>query len=504
MLYILQDFKHSLKTSLKNPALTILVILTLAIGIGANTAVFSLIYGILVRPFPYFEPDRLVRLKTIKANKDASLSDNSLLDVEDLKKFSDTLIDLGAYTEFDSDIRGNGTSEPVKISQLNAGALNLLGVKPVVGRLFLPEEDMPGGDVHKAIISYHLWQTRYGSNPDVIGSTIETSINSFTIIGVMPPGFKFPEQTQIWSPMESWYAKAVGEGGKKRRDSRFYKVIARLKPSIKLAQAESDLNRVAALLEKEYPKENSGIRFKLFTLRDSEVGNIRPYLILLFVASVFVLLVCCVNVANLLLSRAMTRQREFAIRASLGASRTRLIQIMLVESTLLAFLGNVLGIILAYIGVKFLLTLIPITLPFWMKIAVDLPILLFNIICTLLTGIACGLTPALISSKTDLNSLLKEDTRSASSNSVVRNILVIAEVSICLMLLVGASLMMRSFLNLQRVETGFSKENLLVVRVTNYHSGTRLEKAIASSQFHENVVNQLSALPGVIGDWCNQ
>jgi putative ABC transport system permease protein len=269
----------------RQPAFTAIVIVTLGLGIGANTAIFSLIYGILLRPFPYREPDRLVRIQSVFANTGA-VRFCSLWDIEDWRRRNRTLVDLGAHSaSFDSDIRGDGAAEPIKLNQLQPQALSFLGVTPVIGRLFLPEEDRAGGDVHKALISYRLWQDRFASDPSIVGRTIQTNQTTLTVVGVLPPGFGFPSRTDVWTPLESYYA-ASGFTAGKRRDSRIYRVIARLKPGVTIEQAQSDLDRIATALEHEYPNDNAGVRPRLVALRDDEVGNIRPYLVVLLAAVV--------------------------------------------------------------------------------------------------------------------------------------------------------------------------------------------------------------------------
>jgi putative ABC transport system permease protein len=479
----------------KRPGFTLIVVLTLALGIGATTAIFSLIYGILLRPFPYREPDRLARIQTVFAKPGGATRGSSLRDVEDWRRLNHTLEDLGAYTSFYTEIRGDGPLEAISMSQLNPGVLSILSVSPIIGRLFLPEEDRPGGDVHRALIGYDLWQRRFGADPNVVGKSLQTGIVTLTIVGVMPPGFRFPENTDVWTPMESWYAVT---GRSKNRDIRPYPVIARLRPGVTLEQAQADLNTIAAALERQYPKENESVRVKLSTLRDAEVGNIRPYLLLLIAAVGFVLLICCVNVANLMLAQAAARQREFSVRAALGASRLRLARALLTDSLLLALLGGVAGIALAYLAVKALLALIPVTLPFWMKIEVDAPVLLFSLAVAVLTSMLFGLAPAWQSSRINLSDALKESARGPAGHTRARSALVVAQVALCLLLLVGAGLMMQSFLRLLYVRTGFTPEGLLVARVTGFKTGGRSETAAAMAGIHEQTLVRLRALPGVI------
>jgi hypothetical protein len=276
---------------------------------------------------------------------------------------------LGAHSgAFDSDLRGDGPAEPIKLTQLQPQALSILGAAPVVGRMFPPEEDRPGGDVHKAPISYRLWQDRFGGDRQIVGRTIQTNQTTLTVVGVMPPNFAFPDRTEVWTPMESYYASLGGLPLGKRRDARIYSVIARLKPGVSIPQAQADLTSVAEGLAREYPKDNQYVRPRVVPLRDSEVGNIRPYLLLLLGAVAFVLLICCAYAANLLLARGAIRERETALRTGAGRGPRSHPSRAPAESLVLSLTGGILGVALAYLGVAALLKLIPVGLPFWMKI----------------------------------------------------------------------------------------------------------------------------------------
>jgi putative ABC transport system permease protein len=324
-------------------------------------------------------------------------------------------------------------------------------------------------------------------------------LTTFTIVGVMPPGFRFPENTDVWAPMESWYALSEGAENNRKRDSRWYQTIARLKSGVTIEQAQADLNNVATALEEQYPKENEGVRVRLTPLRDAEVGNIRPYLLMLLAAVSFVLLICCANVASLLLAQAAAERRELAMRAALGASRWRIIRELLTRSIALALLGAVCGAALAYAGVKALLTLIPVQLPFWMRIEVDAPVLIFSLAAAVITSLLFGLAPALLASRVNLNDALRDGAKGSSGGAKARSVLVVAQVALCLLLLVGAGLMMRTFLRLQQRDTGFNPDNVLVARATNFHNGPRAERATALALHHERVAGLLRALPGVTG-----
>ena len=493
------DVRRSLRSIPRRLGLSAVVVLTLGLGIGANTAVFSFVWGILLRPFPYPNPEDLVRVFSVSQKDGGRESGTSLLDVEDWGRESGSIVAIGAYVDFDRELQGDGPAQAVKICQLNEGALRAIGVSPVLGRLFLPDEDRPGGDVHKALISHGLWQARFGADPNVVGRTMSTAFTTYTIVGVMPPGFGFPDRTDFWTPMESWYAMQQGDRRNKPRHHRFYRTVARVRAGVSLAQAEADLNAVAARLEQRYPKENAGVRVRMRPLRDAETGDLRPYLAMVVAAAGFVLLICCFNVAGLLLSRALASRRDYALRAALGATRWDLLRSSLTESGLLAVGGGALGIALAYASVAVLLRLIPVPLPTWMRIEIDGTALAFALaialVCTLLSGSAA----AFLAARADVGSALKEHSRSATSGgSRLRSVLVVSQVSLTLLLLIGAGLLSRTFVRLRSQTTGFQSEGLLVARATNYRPGTRVEKAMALSQFHEQVLERLRALPGVV------
>jgi predicted permease len=493
-----RDLRFALRSLARRPGFAAVVVVTLALGIGTMTAVFAFAHSILLRPFPYADPDRLVRVFTVLTSESGRETGSSLLDVEDWARESRSFESIGAYVEFDSEVRGDGPAQAVSLAQLNAGALRAPGVQPILGRLFLPEEDRPGGDAHKAVIGHALWRSRFGGDPGVIGRTLRTSLATFTIVGVMPAGFGFPGRADVWTPMESWYAIQVGEGRDKQRNQRWYRVIGRIRPGFSLPDAEAELNGVAAALEARFPADNAGVRVRLRSLREAETGEIRPYLRMIAAAAGLVLLICCVNVAGLLVSRAVFFRRESGVRAALGASRGRLMQASLIESLVLALAGGALGVGVAFGSVRLLLGLIPVDLPSWMRIEVDPAALAFALLLALLTTLLFGLTPALMLSRSDPAEALKEDTRTGTGGGArLRGVLVVSEICLTLLLLIGAGLLTQTFLRLRNQETGFDPEGLLVARATNYRQGTRAERAAALSQFHGEVLDELRALPGV-------
>jgi putative ABC transport system permease protein len=496
---IRRDVRYAIRTLTNHPGFTIFVVLTLALGIGANSGVFSLIYGILLRPFPYREPGRLVRIQTVLTKTTGSTQGASVTDVEDWRAQSQTLEGVGLYLVGETILSGDGAAQPVQSASISAQALSLLGVSPVVGRLFTPEEDQPGGDVKKAVLSYGLWQSAYGADREIVGRAIKLRGDSYTVVGVMPPGFHFPEKSDLWVPIHSRYASFRSDWWK-ARDVRGHTVIARLKSGVTLEQAQTEMNAVAARLQQEFPTTNAGVEVRLSRLRDAEVGNVRPYLLLLLGAVALVLLICCVNVANLMLARAGAREREIAVRAALGAGRWRIIRQLLTESLLLSLLGGLIGLALAWLGVKALLALIPVALPFWMKIAVDGPVFLFSLISAALTSILFGLIPAWQMSRTDLAEVLKDGTKASSAyRHAWRNGLIVTEFALSLMLLIGAGLMMQSFVRLLSVDAGIKRDGLLTAQLFRFvPNATFDEMARAYSDAFFRVKERLARIPGVI------
>ena len=495
---MIRDLKQSCRTLIREPGFSAAVILTSALGIAAATAVYSLVYAILLRPYPYSDPERLVRVQTRQLKQGGALLGCSLLDIDDYRRRATTIEDVGAFTSTQTQIFSEGASDVVIMTQANPAALNMLGIAPIVGRALGPDEDRPGGDVHKALISYELWQSKFGSNPQVVGQVLRTERVPYTIVGVMPAAFAFPQNSSVWTSMESYYATLLGDRAVKRRESRFYQTMARLKPGITLERAEADLNAVAEGLEREYPKENEGVRVKLTPLREFEVGTLAPYLRLLLAGVAFVMMICCANVAGLLLARAAGRRRSLAIQAALGAGRSRIVRALLIESAVLALAGGLLGVGLAYAGVKGVVALIPVTLPFWMTITIDRAVLGMSLLVTIATGVGFGLVPALHASKVDVSEALKKGARGSYSRSRLRLALIVGEVAASLLLLVCAGLLMQAFVRLHRVDKGFQSDALMTVRVVKYEPGSREETAVRLNQMHRRVLDAIRRIPGVV------
>jgi putative ABC transport system permease protein len=457
-----QDLRYGMRSLLKKPGFTLTAVIALALGIGANTAIFSVINGVLLRSLSYADPDRIVMLWERSVTGTTAQNVVSPANFLDWQKQSASFEQMAAVGEQRVNLTGgSGEPEEIKIQFLTQGFFPALGVQALTGRTFLPEEDRVGNDL-VIILSHELWQTRFGGDPAIIGQQATVNGRQRTIIGIMPPGFHFLDnQVKAWVPYALDPAVNYRETG-----GRFLRVVARLKPGVPVQQAQAELTGIAKQLEQTYVKYNTGWGVNVVPMHEQIVGEIRPILIVLLAAVAFVLLIACANVANLLLSRAAARQKELALRAALGASRGRLVRQMLTESMLLALMGGVLGVLLAYWGISVLIAFGPDNIPRLNEITIDPRVLGFTFGISLLTGVLFGLIPALQASRPDLNDALKEGSRGSTGgrSRTFRNVFVVAEVSLALVLLIGAGLMIRSFMQLQAVETGFNPENVLTMR----------------------------------------
>jgi putative ABC transport system permease protein len=492
------DLRDAFRSLALNPSFSLVLLVTLGLGIGATTTIYSFVYALLLRPYEYADPNRLVRVQSVYTKEGGVRRGASLRDIEDYRRRATHLADIGAYTSFETRLLTDSSPDVISTSQLNSQALSLLGVKPILGRLLLPEEDVPGGDVFKALISHNLWLARFGGDPRIVGKPLRTDRQTYTVVGVMPPGFGFPDRTAVWTPMEAFYARLPPKDDRREkwRGGRWYMTIARLQPGVTLAQAEADLNSVAAALEREFPKENDGVRVKLTDFREFETGPLRPYLLVSLGGVGLVLLICCVNVANLLLVRAASRQREVSVKLALGANVWRVARGLIVESLTLGFAGGALGILFALVGVRGVLALIPARLPTWMQIDVDLPVQLFSMAIGLLAAILFGLAPIAAASRVDLTKTLREGSR-GSARGRIRSVLVVAEIALSVVLLVGAGLMVKTFLRLHQRNPGFQDDGVVAARVVAWAPGVRRESAAILANLHNRVLSALTALPGV-------
>jgi putative ABC transport system permease protein len=488
---LIRDIRYGARVLARRSGLVFVAITTLALGIGANTAVFSVVNSVLLNPLTYKDPDRLVRVYEKRLQLGRTRNVASAPDFLDWRAQNQVFDRMAAWTGWGANLTGEG-GEPERISGalVTADLFPLLGVEPLHGRTFLPEEDGPGDRGYVVVISHGLWQRRFGGDPSIVGSTVTLNTRSLTVVGVMPPGFQFPTaEAEIWVPL------GLNPADPGNRGSHFLDVVARLKPGVTLEQAQAEMDAIAGRLEQEYPV-NTGHGVNLFHLFDETVGNIRPALIVLLAAVGFVLLIACANVASLLLSRAAARRKEMAIRAALGASRMRLIRLMLAESLLLAAAGGAAGLLVAVWGVDGLIAISPADTPRLDEIRIDSRVLIFTSAVTLLTGIVFGLIPALQASRTEMTDSLKEGGRALGSiRNRARSFLVISEVALSLLLLVGAGLTINSFIRLSSLDPGFDSDNVLTMMLNL--PGSKYREPHQQVAFMQRVTSDLGEIPGI-------
>jgi putative ABC transport system permease protein len=481
-----QDLRYGVRMLLKHKGFTLVAVVTLALGIGANTAIFSIVNAVLLRPFPYQAPERLVMLKErVSAGGGFSPSYPNFVDW----RAQNTVFDSISAVCQNESFNFTGTGEPERLQGrlVSAEFFYLLGVKPLVGRDFLAEEDSAGA-TPAVILSYGFWQRRFGNNPNVIGQQLTLNLQSYTVVGITTPDFRFGPEADVTVPIGLSAQRFQLRGRDPGAD-----VVARLKPTVSQQQAETELNLIAERLEEQYPQSNKGRRVVLTPLHESFVGNVRQPLLILLGAVGLVLLIACANVANLMLVRSSTRQKEMAVRVALGASRAKLVRQLLTESVLLTMLGAALGILLAFWGTSLIAAQLPDGIPRLQEAKVDAPVLLFTLAISLLTGLLFGLVPALQASRPNLTEGLKEGERGSSGRRQrLRNLLVVGEVALTLTLLVGAGLLIQSFRRVLQVDPGFSTQNLLTMQVSvNNPDGQQV------ANFFEQLQQDVRNLPGV-------
>ena len=486
---ILRDVSYSLRILLKSYAFTIVVVLTLALGIGANTALFSFANGILLRPLPYPQSDRLAAIDETALKRGIDSMSVSYPNFLDWREQNKVFQDIGCYFGTNR-FSLSGAGEPIEIrgSRVTYGLLELLRVSPQLGRTFTANEDRPEEDA-VVILGYDLWQRSFGGNPNVLGQKIMISNRPRTVIGVMPRGFRFPEISELWVPLALTPEMFT-------RNDHGLSSIARLKDGVSIAEAQAEMTAIASRVEQQNPVTNEGLGVKVTSLHDNLAGDYREALLILLGVVGCVLLVACVNVANLMLARATARQKEFALRAALGAGRWRIVRQLLIESLVLATAGGLLGFALSLWALQLLLKSIPFQLPVWMNFSIDLRVLGFTIGITLLTGLLFGAAPALQTSRVDLNDTLKEGGRgTASGRGRSRSFLVVTEIALSLVLLVGAGLMIQSFLRLRRVNVGLDPHNVLTM--TCILPGAKYREDDQRAAFFKQLVERVRNLPGV-------
>jgi len=483
------DLTFAARQLRRSPTFALVAILTLGLGIGATTAIFSVVDGVLLRPLPYPQADRLVRLFQLDAQ--STRDDATPANFFDWHERNRSFERLAFFQYFGHDVQG-AAGETISINSwlVSEDYFAVLGVAPRLGRIFRPEEFRPGAAA-VAIISTSLWQQRFGADPAVLGRKEILDGVAHTIIGVMPVSFQFPERRYIWAP------KILSEEDKRDRASTYLGVVGRLRPGVTIQAAGDDMSRIARELAATYPSTNAKVGVQVASVPDELLGSVRPALLVLLGAVICVLLVACANVANLLLARGSDRRREFAIRAALGAGRTRLARQMITESAVLAALGCAVGLVLGKWGITLLLALTPATLPRTEEIALDGRVLLFTLGATLATALLFGLAPVRTFSRPDLHDAVREGGRGTSASRGrlrLRGVLIVSEIALALVLLVGSGLLIRSFMTLVRVDPGFSPAKRAMVQVFLYDL---YEKAELRAGFMRDALEQMKAVPGV-------
>lgn len=487
MTILWQDVRYGVRMLRKNPGLTTVAVLTLALGIGANTTIFSVVNAVLLRPLPYPEPGRLVQLRTDWSGSPSAVIGSSTF--VEAKAQSQSLACIAAYAGGDMTLTGAGSAQQVVAGAVTADFFPLLGVPPAWGRNFTREEDTPNGP-KAAILGHGLWQSRFGGDVDVLGRTITLNEQSYTVVGVLPARFQYPEPFQLWIPL------ALGETGAALASYGegmiLLKAIARLKPGVTLSQAQAELRTIAQREQSPGPDEAQVV--SLVTLHEQVVGDVRGALLVLLGTVAMVLLIACANVANLQLARAAARRREMAVRAALGAARWRIVRGLLTESVLLSLAGGGLGLLLAFWGVQAIGQWGGASLPSVRGIGIDAWVLAFTFGVSVITGLAFGLAPAVQAWRTDVNAAIKEGRGDTGGyRNQFRHLLVVSEVAMALVLLIGAGLLIKSFSRLMEVNPGFRADGALTFQVTL--TGGKSAPHIVN--FVEQIVERLKTLPGV-------
>jgi putative ABC transport system permease protein len=487
---LLQDLRYGARMLTRNPAFTIIAILALTLGIGATTAIFSVVNSVLLKPLPYPDSEQLVYLwETSPQIEEMSIS---YPNYQDWRAQNEVFEHLGVYRRQSYNLTGSGEPERLTGGMMSAELFAALRVNALRGRVYTDEEDKPGA-TPVVVLSYGLWQRRFGGDPNILNQQLTLNDRSFTVIGIMPPDFQFPSRVEMWTPVGQ---SAKDPGWESRGNHPGLYGIARLKPGVTIEQARANMESIAVNLEKQYPDNNTGNRITVTPALEVFVGDARPALRVLLIIVALVLLIACANVANLLLARATSRQKEMAIRTALGASRWRIVRQLLTESILLAFAGGALGLLLASWGVRLIVAISPNSIPRSREIAVDNRVLIFTIAVAALTGILFGLVPALQASKPNLNETLKDAGRgSTGRRHVLRNVLVVAEVTMTMVLLIMAGLMIRSFFRLQNVDPGFNLDNLLTFNIALPQQ--KYPEEAQRINFFDQTVARLRTLPGV-------
>lgn len=491
---LLQDLKHTFRALRHNPGFTLAAILALALGIGANTAIFSVVNAVLIRSLPFGDPDRLVQIwhtppeRSFPGTKIFAVSAANYLDWQRQNHSFEKMAIIAFRRRV---LTGSGEPESLEARAVSSDFFSVLQSNPLLGRSFSPEEDQPGHD-RVAVLSYRLWQEHFAADPHIVGKAIQLDSQNYIVIGVMGDEFRYPSGAALWTPL------AMTDQERAVRGEHNYLVIARLKPGVSLLQGQAELDTISSRLAQQYPEDDAGWGAVIHPLREELVGDVRPALLILLGAVALVLLIACANVANLVLARTLTKRKEIAIRKALGANRSRVVQQVVCESVLLSFGGGILGLLFAHFGTILIVKFLANKLPHFGDIGLNPRVLIFTLGVSVLTGILAGLLPAWQLTKTNMNEALKQGlgrTDSDSSGSRTRNILVVSEVALSLMLLIGAGLLIRSLWQLRAVDAGFETSHEVSMRLAV--PSNKFSSANQQSQFYQETLNRVRTLPGI-------
>jgi len=488
---LIQDLRYAIRSLIKRPGFSLIAITTIALGIGSSTAIFTVVDAAMIKGLPYQSPDRLYHMWERTSQKDFDQREFSYPDYQDY--LQNQVVDIGAYTGGNTILNRDGQAERVFAPAVTANFFSVLGIQPVRGRLFQTGEDTPGGP-RLVVLTYPFWQSHFGGNENIVGQQLNLAGDSYTVIGVLPQSFQFAMR-----PADLWLPYQPTQNQLTRRYMHGTNLIARLKPGVSESQAQSQLSAITASIADQFKESHTGTTLRLIPLQEQVVGQVKPILMLLLAAVGFVLLIACANVASLLLTRSLARQKEVAIRAALGASRWRVVRQLLTESVLLSLIGGVAGVFLAYGGTSGLVAMLPATqvnaLPFLSNLHIDLRILAFSFGLSILTGMFFGLAPAIQASRPQLTGVLKEGGRNASASSGhrLRTAFVVTEIALAVVLLVGSGLLLKSLFRLLNTSPGFNPENTLTMTVVL--PATKYTDASTQINFQDQLSQHVSALP---------
>jgi predicted permease len=493
---LIQDLRHGLRLLARSPAFTVAAVVVLALGIGANTAIFSIVDAVLLQPLPYKDPNRLVWVwhvpppKAFPGQKTFAVSIANFIDWEKQSQSFEKMasIEFGGLT-----LTGKGEPESVHAAKVSNDFFAVLGLRPRLGRAFLPQENVPGA-AHFVVLSHDFWKTHFGSDGQIVGKDVQFDGEPWRVVGVMGPDAQLPQWSKVWIP-NAWTPEE-----RALRNEHNMMVIARLKAGVGMKRAQAEMNVISERLAKQYPADDADWGAVVVPLGEEIVGDVRPLLVVLLAAVAFVLLIACANVANLMLARTLARRKEIAVRSALGASRERLLRQLIAESLLLSLIGGGLGLFLAKFGVRGMVSLLADQLPRSAEVGLSLSVLLFTLVVSVLTGVAAGLAPAWRGTRTNLAESLKQGlgrTDSDSGGNRTRSFLVVAEVALSLVLLMGAGLLIRSLWLLRRVDPGFDPKGVTTMTVILPNDKRDRKDPGLSSAFTERVLERLRAVPGV-------